>query len=328
MVPNTRSAKSLAARLTAATSGTARVWVFAAVLAGLTIALWPWLPSASPVTAPFTIPWWLLAAAFFIAEANVIHLHIGRSAHSFSMSEIPLVAGLFLVTPAEFVLARLIGSGLALYFARQQRSVKLGFNIAQFGISSIVAVAVVRAFGLLDSSFGPVLWAGALVATLSENLVGVMTVSTAISLAEGRSMLDRLPQMLKIGVIVSITNASLALMGLTVLWTMTLVYAPVAQRRILRHAVSFHVPERFLDSFSRVLRRSLQAAVTGKVRTQHFLDEDLTLNQLASEQLWNQELCNCRRKRDTAIGVCHTIGRDRNIAHKSCLITFSFCKLC
>src|SRR6266550_187254 len=63
------------------------------------------------------------------------------------------------------------------------------------------------------------LWAGALVATLSENLVGVMTVSTAISLAEGRSMLDRLPQMLKIGVIVSITNASLALMGLTVLWT-------------------------------------------------------------------------------------------------------------
>ena len=219
MDPNPRSAISLAARLNAATSGTARVWAFAAVLVGLTIVLWPWLPSASPVTAPFPIPWWLLAAAFFIAEANVIHLHIGRSAHSFSMSEIPLVAGLFLVSPPEFVLARLIGSGLALYFARQQRSVKLAFNLAQFGVSSIVAVAVVRVFALVDSTFGPVLWAGVLVATLSENLVGVIAVSTAISLAEGRSMLERLPQMLKIGVIVSITNASLALMGLTVLWT-------------------------------------------------------------------------------------------------------------
>jgi diguanylate cyclase (GGDEF)-like protein len=219
LVPNPQSAKSLAARLTAASSGAARVWVFATVLAGLTFVLWPWLPRFSPVTAPFAIPWWLLAAAFFIAEAKVIHLHIGRSAHSFSMSEIPLVAGLVLVAPPEFVLARLIGSGLALYFARQQRSVKLAFNLAQFGVSSIVAVGVVRAFSLLDSGFGPVLWAGVLAATLSENLVGVVTVSTAISLAEGRSMLERLPQMLKIGVIVSITNASLALMGLAVIWT-------------------------------------------------------------------------------------------------------------
>jgi hypothetical protein len=175
------------ARLTAATSGSARVWAFAAVLAGLTIALWPWLPSAAPVTPPFNIPWWLLGAAFFIAEANVIHLHIGRSAHSFSMSEIPLVAGLVLVAPHEFIVARLIGSGLALYFARQQRGVKLAFNLAQFGVSSIVAVAVVRVFADVGPGFGPFLWAGVLAATLMENVVSVIAVSTAISLAEGRS---------------------------------------------------------------------------------------------------------------------------------------------
>jgi hypothetical protein len=219
LVPNVRSANSIVARLNVATSGGARVWAFTAVLAALTIALWPFLPPAGPVAPPFTIPWWLLAGAFFVAEANVIHLHIGRSAHSFSMSEIPLVAGLFLVAPAEFVLARLIGSGLALYFARSQRSVKLAFNLAQFGVSSIAAVVVVQGFALAGAGFGPVLWAGVLVATLAENVVGVITVSTAISLAEGRSMLARLPQMLKIGVIVSMTNTSLALMGLTVLWT-------------------------------------------------------------------------------------------------------------
>ena len=49
------------------------------------------------------------AAGFYLAEAKVIHLHIGRSAHSFSMSEIPLVAGLFLVSPPAFIVARVVG---------------------------------------------------------------------------------------------------------------------------------------------------------------------------------------------------------------------------
>ncbi len=252
-------------------SGGSRVWAFAAVLVALTIACWPFLPTTNPVVAPFGIPWWLLAAAFFVAEANVIHLHIGRSAHSFSMSEIPLVAGLVLVAPHEFLLARLIGSGLALYFARRQRSVKLAFNLAQFGVSSIAALAVVRVFALAGDGFGPLLWAGVLVATLAENLVGVITVSTAISLAEGRSMRARLPEMLKIGVIVSMTNASLALMGLTVLWTnpgavwlfaIPIVTAAIAYRAYIAERQQHERVELLYES-TRILQRNprLDAAI-------------------------------------------------------------------
>ena len=53
---------------------------------------------------------------------------------------------------------------------------------------------------------------------LVENVIGVLSVSTAISLAEGTAQYRRIPEMLKIGIVVSLTNASLALMGLTVLW--------------------------------------------------------------------------------------------------------------
>ena len=100
----------------AGTSGATRVWLFTGVLAALTACLALVLvPAEPPIALPFTIPVVLIAAGFYLAEAKVIHLHIGRSAHSFSMSELPLIAGLFLVSPPAFIVARIIGSGLALY---------------------------------------------------------------------------------------------------------------------------------------------------------------------------------------------------------------------
>jgi diguanylate cyclase (GGDEF)-like protein len=176
------------------------------------------VPPAAPVDLPFTIPVALLVLGFYVAEAKVIHLHIGRSAHSFSMSELPLVAGLFLVTPPEFIVARVIGSGLALFFNRRQRSVKLAFNLAQFSLASVISVAIVHFAVGADRAFGPSLWLAVLAVALVENVIGVLTVSTAISLAEGTAQYRRIPEMLKIGIVVSLTNASLALMALTVLY--------------------------------------------------------------------------------------------------------------
>ena len=165
-----------------------------------------------------TIPVWLLAGGFFLAEAKVIHLHIGRSAHSFSMSEVPLVAGLFLVAPRPFIVARLVGSGLALFFDRRQRSVKLAFNLAQFGLCSVVSVAIHAPGAPRMAASGRRSGLAVLLVALVENLIGVLCVSTAISLAEGTPQYRRIPEMLKIGIVVSLTNASLALMGLAVLW--------------------------------------------------------------------------------------------------------------
>ena len=40
------------------------------------------------------IPWWGLALGFLAAERCVVHLHFRRSAHSFSLGDLPLVFGL------------------------------------------------------------------------------------------------------------------------------------------------------------------------------------------------------------------------------------------
>jgi diguanylate cyclase (GGDEF)-like protein len=197
----------------------ARIVAFTAVLAviaaGLALLV---VPSDPPARPPFTIPWWALAFLFYVAEAKVIHLHIGRSAHSFSMSEIPIVIGLFLVSPAEYIVARILGSALALGISRRQRPVKLAFNTAQFALCAVVSVALLHLFSSPDGTLGPTLWIAVLGAMLVDNLIGVLCVTTAISLAEGKPQYVRIPEMLRIGTIVAMTNTSLALMGLTVIW--------------------------------------------------------------------------------------------------------------
>ena len=206
-------------RLASSTTGTARVWALTVVLSIVAVVLASMeLPAGQPAQPPVALPWWLLAALFYVTEAKVVHLHIGRSAHSFSMSEIPVVYGIFFFTPAEYIVARLIGAGLALVISRRQRSVKLGFNLAQFLLCSVVAVGVVHLLVGITGSFGPRDWPTAFLATSAENMVGVFAVTAAISLAEGTPHHAPIPRMLIMGSVVSLTNTSLALLLITVLF--------------------------------------------------------------------------------------------------------------
>jgi diguanylate cyclase (GGDEF)-like protein len=262
-----RSVRSRSQDFISGSSGSVRVWLFTLVLTATTVALGLLVvPAAAPVTTPVVIPVWLLAVGFYLAEAKVIHLHIGRSAHSFSMSEIPLVAGLFLVSPPAFIVARVVGSGLALVFNRRQRGVKLAFNLAQFSLASVISVALLHLAVAPDHGFGPGIWAAVLLVALVENLIGVLSVSTAISLAEGTAQYRRIPEMLKIGIVVSLTNASLALLALTVLWAdpasiwlfaLPIVTAALAYRAYISERQQHESIELLYES-TRILQRSPQ----------------------------------------------------------------------
>ncbi len=221
-----RALRRALAQVLGARTGTFRVWVLALAMAATATTVW-WVVLRER-QAPFaagSVPWVLVVAVlFYVAETAVIHLHIGRSAHSFSMSEVPLILGLFFLDPVAFLVARFVGAGLALVISRRQRSVKLAFNLSQFMLSSVVALTVFHLpdFGAqVDLLGGPrvlgvVHWAAGLAATYSENLVGVLAVSAAISLAEGQSQFRRIPEMLRTGTVVAMTNASLVLLALTV----------------------------------------------------------------------------------------------------------------
>ena len=106
--------------------------------------------------APRQIPWWVLIPLFCAAEVFVVHIQFRRDAHSFSLSELPLVAGFFFAPPIVVVLSMVAGTALALLFHRRQSPLKLAFNLANFTVAnSVVAFLFMRLVNHHDALSAP-----------------------------------------------------------------------------------------------------------------------------------------------------------------------------
>ena len=100
----------------------------------------------------YHLPWLvLLAAGFLLAEVAVVHYDFRSEAHSLSVSELPLVFGLFFAPPSGVVTAHVVGAGLALVLHRRQVGLKLVFNLAHFALGTCLAVLV---FAAVRSGWG------------------------------------------------------------------------------------------------------------------------------------------------------------------------------
>ncbi len=194
-----------------------RVWLFVGILwvlaAWLYLAVVRGLPTPH---APFVLPFWVAAASFYLIEIKVVHLHFRRGAHSFSLSEVPLVIGLFFVAPSDLVLAHALAGGAALLIHRRQQAVKLAFNLAIFALGTGVAVTVFHPLAS-GAGIGPREWAAAIAAVLASNVVGMIGVTTVISLSEGRPRYLKMQEMAAMSTVVAVTNATVALLAVTLL---------------------------------------------------------------------------------------------------------------
>ena len=140
---------------------------------------------------PGVVPAWTLlalVAAFAVAESTQLHVELRRQTVSLSLSELPLVLGLFLVDPVSLLLARLTGSLLVATW-RRSAAFKTAFNTVLFTLE--VALAVVLFAPLSGhATTGPQAWAAAYAATLSVSVVtGALLLAAVVRLqgAIGRS---------------------------------------------------------------------------------------------------------------------------------------------
>ena len=202
----------------AAAPAAIRVWAFSlglaliAILVDLTI-----LERRSVVSfPPIVMPWPVIAAGFCMAELKVVDVHFRREAHSFSLSEFPAVLGLFLLSPHDYVLAVLTGSAVALAWFRQPL-LKLVFNLTNFGLGAIAALAVFHILATPTGTPGPTDWIAAFAATLTTTVLSALTIATAISLSGGAPQFQKLPQMIQFGGLVAVANTSLALLAVSIL---------------------------------------------------------------------------------------------------------------
>ena len=196
-----------------------RVWAFSLGLALVAILVDLLILERRTVLSvtPVVMPWPVIAAGFCAAELKVVDVHFRREAHSFSLSEFPAVLGLFLLSPHDYVLAVLTGSAVALAWFRQPL-LKLVFNVTNFGLGAIAALAVFHLLASLVGRPSPADWIAAFAATLTTTVVSALTIATAISLSGGAPQFQKLPQMIQFGGLVAVANTSLALLAVSILW--------------------------------------------------------------------------------------------------------------
>jgi diguanylate cyclase (GGDEF)-like protein len=171
-----------------------------------------------PLESP-RLQWWMLAPAFFIAERCVVHLQFRRSAHSFSLGDIPLVFGLIFASANDLLAGVLIGTTLTLLMDRRLPPIKFFFNLAQFALAACIGVFVVHHLVDVSETLGPHVWGATFLATQASGVITVLLIGAAISLSEGAVQVRTLGQMLIMDFVVSATNTSLALAGAIVVST-------------------------------------------------------------------------------------------------------------
>ena len=162
------------------------------------------------------VPWWVLAAAFILAERNLVDLEIRRHSHSYSLFEIPLVVGFFLAAPGAVLAAQLLN--MVVSFGERLDSVKKAFNFANAFLSVGVGLFV---FHHISDGSGPTslrAWVATFAATLAASMVEASMVMVAMMLSSRDVPAGALPRTLGFAGIVSATNSCLALMATTIIW--------------------------------------------------------------------------------------------------------------
>ena len=234
---------------------TGRVWlVLAAVIAvGVTLPVVVFSQLGSGVAGtdllPLPVLVLVLFAGFAVAEVAVVHIPVGRNSHTLTLSDIPLVTGLFFLPPITYVLVRVLGAVAPLAMRNRRSPRKLVFNIAWYGIEASVAVLlwtlVTGGSGLL----GPTAWLAAGTITVSADLLGTLLISLVMC-ADTR-LRPRFREILSEATpVVALVNASTALVIVYVvtvdwraLWTVgvvvaVLVFAQKSHNRLRRRTES------------------------------------------------------------------------------------------
>jgi signal transduction histidine kinase len=191
----------------------AAIWLLGALLT-LTVARW------DPLLDNIPIPWLLLVALFAVAERAVFHLRFRKDAHSFSLSEIPLIIALFIASPLAAITAQMVANAAVLIHRRQQ-AVKFAFNIGQFAVQTSLAILVFRPIAALGNPIGPAGWVAAIAAALLALIAAEAMINAVIRLTGGKLSFKETFEVMMLSATATVMNTATALIGVILLYYYT-----------------------------------------------------------------------------------------------------------
>ncbi len=198
-------------------SGAGKVWLLVLVVAAGAVLLTALSRQLAIPRSRVSLPWPVMAGFFYVAELAVVHLRFRKDAHSFSMSEIPLVVGLYFMDPVHLVAAQAVANVFVLTVHRKLPPVKVAFNLSQFAVQTAFAIITFRTLVTLGDPFGPLGWIAATAAAMVALLIADLLINTAIHLSGGRLDVKQMAEVLVLSALAAAMNVSLALVAVTVM---------------------------------------------------------------------------------------------------------------
>jgi signal transduction histidine kinase len=196
-----------------------KIWLYVAVVATASAVL-----AFGPVRS-VDIPRIIITGApiivvlgVYLAEVAVIHIQVRRDTHSFSMSEVPVIVGAFLLDPLVMMGVVGVGNLLALSITRRQSPVKLVTNVALSVIQGATIVLVIGAIGV-EASLGVRTILAAFAGALLANLVAHGLIVVAIRASGGAEPFLESIRTLAITSLGACMNALLAIFAVSMIET-------------------------------------------------------------------------------------------------------------
>jgi diguanylate cyclase (GGDEF)-like protein len=138
-------------------------------------------PYAHPV-----ITWWELAPAIALARALGPNLEVRGQAHTFSLTELPLLVGCLFAPPGAVIVACMLGEAVGQVGRRRQAGLKLAFNMAQFLLETVVMLLLVQHFVGHEALASWEHWLGVLGVAAPASALGAAAISCATYWHGGR----------------------------------------------------------------------------------------------------------------------------------------------
>ena len=186
-----------------------RIWALSAALATVA-AVGLRLLGDGPIVVS-RVPGWWLWGLFTIAIAVPLHFVFRRQPWAVHLEAVPLVLGLFFLSPAKLVLIRLVAMFVAHGLIRRQPIIRLVFNLASGALGTVCAITVFRAVVPAGTGLHVSSWPAAFLGVVTDDLVSALLVATVVYVHERVWQIAETSRFLTFAVAVNIINTFLAL---------------------------------------------------------------------------------------------------------------------
>ncbi len=193
-----------------------RAWFIAIPVAVIAVVLaWP-IAAHTRITVGDLPIAALFVVLFTLAQATMLHFEVRRHSLTLTLTEIPLLLGLFSPVPLVLIIGARLVSVIVVQLWRRYAVVKIAFNVAVVGLATVVASLIVIANPL--QGVGPRTWLVLTTGVVAATVISLGGVIAVISLVQG---MPQVANLVKTSVSVMIVAAVNITVGLVVLLVMS-----------------------------------------------------------------------------------------------------------